>query len=62
MTGIAKQDAVVDCLVDSGLEQIAAGPQEKTWPPHPLFGPLSWREWGVVTHRHVDHHLKQFGV
>ena len=44
------------------LEQIAAGPPERTWPAHPLFGPMSWREWGVVTYKHVNHHLKQFGA
>ena len=44
------------------LEQIGAGPQEGTGPAHPLFGPLSRREWGVVTYKHVDHHLKQFGA
>ena len=44
------------------LEQIAGGPPERTWPAHPLFGPLSWREWGVATYKHCDHHLKQFGA
>jgi hypothetical protein len=49
-------------LVVKLLEQIAAGPPERTWPAHPLFGPLSWREWGVATYKHVNHHLKQFGA
>lgn len=44
------------------LDRIGAGPQEGTGPAHPLFGPLSWREWGAATHKHVDHHLKQFGA
>ena len=44
------------------IEQIAAGPQEGRGPAHPLFGPLSRREWGVLTYKHVDHHLKQFGA
>jgi uncharacterized protein DUF1569 len=44
------------------LEQIAAGPQEGAGPAHPLFGPLSRRQWGVLTYKHVDHHLKQFGA
>ena len=44
------------------LDRIAAGPQEGAGPAHPLFGPLSWREWGAVTHKHLDHHLKQFGA
>ena len=44
------------------LDEIGAGPQEGAGPAHPLFGPLSWREWGAVTYKHVDHHMKQFGV
>lgn len=43
------------------LERIGTGPTEGTGPAHPLFGPMTWREWGVVTYKHADHHLKQFG-
>ena len=43
------------------LERIGTGLHEGMGPDHPLFGPLSWREWGVVTYKHSDHHLKQFG-
>lgn len=31
-------------------------------PDHPAFGPMDKRDWGVLLLRHVDHHLKQFGV
>lgn len=44
------------------LERIATGPREGVGPAHPLFGPLNWREWGVATYKHTDHHLKQFGA
>ena len=44
------------------LERIASGPPEEGAPAHPLFGPLTWKEWGVATHKHTDHHLKQFGA
>lgn len=44
------------------LERIGAGPRDGAGPAHPLFGPLSRREWGVVTYKHADHHLKQFGA
>jgi len=30
--------------------------------PHPAFGVLSHADWGVLIHKHVDHHLRQFGV
>ena len=44
------------------LERIGTGPQDGAGPDHPLFGPLTRREWGVVTYKHADHHLKQFGA
>lgn len=33
-----------------------------TYPDHPLFGRMSRRDWGVLCYRHIDHHLRQFGV
>ena len=44
------------------LERIGTGPGEGAGPDHPLFGPLTWREWAVVTYKHADHHLRQFGA
>ena len=44
------------------IERLGTGPSEGAGPAHPLFGPLTWREWGVVMYKHADHHLKQFGV
>src|SRR5215831_10275786 len=42
------------------LEQIGTGPREGAGPAHPLFGPMTWSEWGVATYKHAHHHLKQF--
>jgi Protein of unknown function (DUF1569) len=44
------------------VERVGSGPSEGEGPAHPLFGPLTRREWGVVTYKHTDHHLKQFGA
>lgn len=44
------------------LERIGTGLRDGMGPDHPLFGPLSWREWGVATYKHTDHHLRQFGA
>lgn len=44
------------------LERIGTGPTEGSGPAHPLFGAMTWKEWGVVTYKHADHHLKQFGA
>lgn len=30
--------------------------------PHPFFGVLTSEEWGKGIYKHLDHHLKQFGV
>lgn len=29
---------------------------------HPFFGKMSSQEWATLAYRHLDHHLKQFGV
>lgn len=29
---------------------------------HPVFGDLNFEEWVLLNHKHVVHHLKQFGV
>jgi hypothetical protein len=44
------------------LDRIGTGPRDGAGPAHPLFGPLTWREWGVATYKHTDHHLRQFGA
>lgn len=30
--------------------------------PHPFFGPLTPMQWSTLAYKHLDHHLKQFGV
>jgi hypothetical protein len=32
------------------------------WPPNPVAGNVSGREWSVLAFAHVDHHLTQFGA
>lgn len=29
---------------------------------HPIFGRLTPAEWSALGHKHLDHHLRQFGV
>jgi len=41
---------------------VAAGPAACTSHPHPFFGRLSPDEWSVLMWKHLDHHLRQFGV
>ena len=46
------------------LDRIAAhaASPHPAWPEHPYFGRLSTRAWGALGYRHLDHHLRQFGV
>ena len=30
--------------------------------PHPFFGKMSVKQWCVISHKHIDHHLRQFGA
>jgi hypothetical protein len=36
--------------------------EQRPAPPHPLFGPLTRKQWGALVYKHTDHHLRQFGV
>lgn len=35
---------------------------KKTRDPHPAFGYLTYEQWGQMQYKHLDHHLRQFGV
>jgi len=39
-----------------------AGPEHLTKDPHPFFGKMSVEEWNILQVKHLDHHLRQFGV
>lgn len=43
------------------IERFARAAPESPWPHHPKFGALSGKDWGVLSYRHLDHHLRQFG-
>jgi hypothetical protein len=51
---IAELREELNGLVQRGAEALA--------PAHPAFGKLSAKQWGVLIYRHMDHHLRQFGV
>ncbi|MFT4969937.1 MAG: hypothetical protein ACI9O4_001689 [Chitinophagales bacterium] len=35
---------------------------EEQLQPHPFFGNFTRQEWARMVYKHLDHHLKQFGV
>lgn len=44
------------------IDDVGARGDRTDWPQHPAFGNLGRKGWGVLGWRHLDHHLRQFGV
>ena len=59
-----------DCDLESERERLRGlverfakgGPASCTTHPHSFFGRLTPEEWAVLMYKHLDHHLRQFGV
>jgi hypothetical protein len=49
-------------LIDILQRVQKGGPGAVTKDTHPFFGKMSPEEWDKLTLKHVDHHLRQFGV
>jgi len=43
------------------VERFSARGASAAWPPSRVFGHISGHSWGVLQHKHLDHHLRQFG-
>jgi hypothetical protein len=56
---LAKERERLRGLIDRSA---AAGPEGCTTNPHSFFGRLTPDEWAVLMYKHLDHHLRQFGV
>jgi len=44
------------------VQRLTSGPEVITREPHPFFGSLTVAEWDALQYKHLDHHLRQFGV
>jgi hypothetical protein len=53
--------ADVDRLRDL-VERFGVRGANADWPPSRVFGRISGKSWGVLQHKHLNHHLRQFGV
>jgi len=40
----------------------SSDPNEIAVRPHPFFGKMNAEEWGWLQYKHLDHHLRQFGL
>jgi hypothetical protein len=44
------------------IEHLGTLPLDHECLSHPFFGKMSAKEWALIGHKHIDHHLRQFGV
>ena len=49
-------------LIDLVTQFSTGGEAICTTHPHPFFGKLTPNEWATGMYKHLDHHLRQFGV
>lgn len=63
---IVKKDKIFDTekakLIELLSSFLKAGPSSITKEPHPFFGVMTAHEWDKLQWKHIDHHLRQFGV
>ena len=56
---LAKERDRLSGLIDKFAE---GGPAGCTRNPHSFFGRMTPDEWAILMYKHLDHHLRQFGV
>jgi len=54
-------DAEKESLINM-VKRLKNGQDTLTQHPHPFFGVLTIDEWDTLQYKHLDHHLRQFGV
>ncbi|MCZ4319479.1 DUF1569 domain-containing protein [Aequorivita viscosa] len=54
----AEERTMLTALID----EFHTKKNQSKWEPHPIFGKFTAQQWGQMQYKHLDHHLKQFGV
>jgi len=49
-------------LTDVIAKFVARGPDAAGNETHAFFGAMTGQEWGETMYKHIDHHLRQFGL
>ncbi|MCH9660089.1 MAG: DUF1569 domain-containing protein [Bacteroidetes bacterium] len=44
------------------LSEFEGARERNDWKPHPGFGEFTKEQWGKMQYKHLDHHLRQFGL
>jgi len=53
-----KEKEVLESMINAFHEKKS----QTEWNPHPVFGKFTAEQWGKMQYKHLDHHLRQFGV
>ncbi|MDQ2775982.1 MAG: DUF1569 domain-containing protein [Acidobacteriota bacterium] len=56
---LGKERERLSGLIDKFAAEGAAGCTKN---PHSFFGKITAEEWAILMYKHIDHHLRQFGV
>ena len=49
-------------ILKEAVNKLATMPLDTDCLPHPFFGKMSVKQWGLLSHKHIDHHFRQFGI
>jgi len=58
--GLPEAVTALKTEVNDFIVYFSEDPAKKT--THPVFGSLDYNEWVLLHYKHVQHHLKQFGI
>lgn len=48
-------------LIES-INRLGSLPLDRKCLAHPFFGAMNAKQWAIMAHKHINHHLAQFGV
>lgn len=48
--------------LETFINEFSSLKNKTDWPKHPFFGRFTPEQWGKAQYKHLDHHLRQFGV
>jgi hypothetical protein len=46
----------------ANIKEVFNQRNKDNWPNHPMFGEFTSDQIGKMLYKHMDHHLRQFGV
>lgn len=49
-------------ILQSLIDEFHKTKEREKWYPHPAFGVFTQEQWGQMEYKHLDHHLRQFGL